>query len=208
MSTKDTISPPGVFDRDAFVTHLKAVEGFIPHMYKDTRENVTLGIGLLLRDAQAAKALPFLVRGTGQAAAPQDIVSAFNKVRDSQISGQAGAGAFKPLTGIEITEAEAREHAKAALDDFFHQLTRPAYFPDLASYPPAAQKAILDMAYTLGARGTRDTFVKFTGAVRRRDWPLAAAESFRRDVGPGRNATIYAWLDEAARTADRSVASN
>ncbi len=197
LSSKTAVAPP--LDKAAFVQHLKAVEGFVPYMYKDTNENVTVGIGILLPNAETAKKLPFFMRGTSERAHPRHVENAFNKVRNSPTSGRAGAAAFRPLTNIEISGAEAAVRALEAVDDFLRQLSSAPFFPELASYPANAQMAILDMAYTLGPTGTREKFKKFTGAVRRRDWKRAAIESNRRDVGPGRNAIIRQWLDEAAQ---------
>ncbi len=190
-------SPP--LDKGAFFQHLKLVEGFAPHMYKDTNENVTVGIGILLPDSEAAKELPFFVRGTGERAHPRHIENAFNKVRNSKIGGRAGANAFRSLTNIEISEAEAAVRALDAVDDFLRQLSSTSFFPEFAAYPTSAQTAILDMAYTLGPTGARDKFKRFTGAARRRNWKLAAIESIRTDVGPGRNAITRQWLNAAAQ---------
>ena len=60
-------------DKAVFLQHLKAVEGFATHMYKDTAQNVTVGIGLLLRDASDAKNLPFVIKGTNTPAHPVHI---------------------------------------------------------------------------------------------------------------------------------------
>jgi len=195
---------PGAFppqnrslDKAAFVEHLKKAEGFIPYMYKDTRENVTVGIGHLLRTARVAKTLPFFVRGTQETASPQQIESAFDKVSQATLSGMAGARAFKSVSNIDISEEVAKAHALKAMGRFIRRLSGAAFYPEMSTYPPTAQMALLDMTYTLGAAGTRDKFKKFTGAVQRRDWRLAAVESHRRDVGPGRNEIVRTWLEEA-----------
>ena len=104
---KVSLKPATPLDKAVFLQHLKAVEGFATHMYKDTANNVTVGIGLLLRDASDAKKLPFVIKGTNAPAHPIHIENAFNVVKNSGTSGGAGAAAFEPLTNIEISLAEA-----------------------------------------------------------------------------------------------------
>jgi len=48
-------------------------------MYRDTVGKVTVGVGLMLPDAKAAEALPFIV-GT-RPATPQEIAAEFTRVR-------------------------------------------------------------------------------------------------------------------------------
>ncbi len=202
---KVSLPPAPALDRGIFLQHLKDVEGFATYMYKDTAQNVTVGIGLLLRDANEAKKLPFVIKGTNKPAHPKHIENAFNKVKNSAISGQAGAVAFEPLTNIEISAAEATTRALLAMDDFLRQLGASSFYPDFASYPTPAQMGLLDMAYTLGPTGTRDTFKRFTAAVHRRNWKLAAKESNRPQVSPqpgvtpDRNKIVRQWFEQAAR---------
>ena len=186
-------------DKGVFLQHLKAVEGFATYMYKDTANNVTVGIGLLLRDANEAKKLPFVIKGTNKPAHQKHIENAFNKVKNSAISGQAGAAAFEPLTNIEISLAEATIRALNAMDDFLRQLTSSKFFPEFSTYPTTVQRGILDLAYTLGPTGTRDKYKDFTAAVRRRNWKLAAKESDRPQVSSTRNGIVDQWLKQAAK---------
>ncbi len=184
-------------DKAVFLQHLKAVEGFATHMYKDTANNVTVGIGLLLRDASDAKKLPFVIKGTNTPAHPVHIENAFNVVKNSSKSGAAGAAVFEPLTNIEISMAEATIRALNAMDDFLRQLASSKFFPEFGTYPTTVQMGILDLAYTLGPTGTRDTYKKFTAAVRRRNWQLAAKESDRSQVSSTRNGIVDQWFNQA-----------
>ncbi len=186
-------------DKAVFLQHLKAVEGFATHMYKDTAGNVTVGIGLLLRDASDAKKLPFVIKGTNTPAHPLHIENAFNIVKNSNKSGASGAAAFEPLTNIEISLAEATIRALNAMDDFLRQLASSKFFPEFGTYPTTVQMGILDLAYTLGPTGTRDKYRNFTAAVRRRNWKLAAKESDRSQVSSTRNGIVDQWFSQAAK---------
>ncbi len=186
-------------DKAVFLQHLKAVEGFATHMYKDIANNVTVGIGLLLRYASDAKKLPFVIKGTSTPANPVHIENAFNVVKNSATAGAAGAAAFEPLTNIEISLAEATIRALNAMDDFLCQLTSSKFFPEFGTYPTTVQMGILDLAYTLGPTGTRDKYKDFTAAVRRRNWKLAAKESDRPQVSSTRNGIVDQWFNQAAK---------
>ncbi len=196
---KVSLKPATPLDKAVFLQHLKAVEGFATHMYKDTANNVTVGIGLLLGDASDAKKLPFVIKGTNTPAHPLHIENAFNIVKNSSKSGAAGAAAFEPLTNIEISLAEATVRALNAMDDFLRQLTSSNFFPEFGTYPKTVQMGILDLAYVLGPTGTRDTYKNFTAAVRRRNWKLAAKESNRSQVSSTRNGIVDQWFNQAAK---------
>jgi hypothetical protein len=158
-----------------------------------------INLEVLLRDASDAKKLPFVIKGTNTPAHPVHIENAFNAVKNSSTSGAAGAAAFEPLTNIEISLAEATIRALNAMDDFIHQLTSSNFFPEFGTYPTTVQMGVLDLAYTLGPTGTRDKYKDFTGAVRRRNWKLAAKESDRTQVSSTRNGIVDQWFNQAAK---------
>ncbi len=190
---------PGI-NEGAFIQHLKDAgnELFVPYMYKDENENVTVGIGHLLRNPDMAKAVPFVERGTNKSAHKNHIVNAFNKVKNSPISGQAKHLKFKPLTNIVISEAEAENLAKKDMGQFIQILRSEMNFPEFDTYPEAAKMGLLDMAYTLGVEGTKEKFPNFTLAARHRDWNLAADES-DRDVSFSRNQIVFQWFKQAEK---------
>ena len=98
-------------------------------MYKDSENFVTVGIGHLLRDANMAKVVPVVERGTNKTAHENHRINAFNKVKNSPISGQAGASAFEPLTNIVISEADAISLAESDMDEFIRILRSKMNFP-------------------------------------------------------------------------------
>jgi len=191
-------------DKAVFLQHLKAVEGFATHMYKDTTNNVTVGIGLLLRFASDAKKLPFVIKGTNTPAHSVHIENAFNIVRNSSMSGAAGAAAFEPLTNIEISLAEATIRALNAMDDFLQQLTSSKFFPEFGTYPTTVQMGILDLAYTLGrqerATNTKtspERYVGETGNSRPRN--RTGLRSHPRETG--------SWISGSIKPQNKSTSS-
>ncbi len=193
-------APQRSLNKDVFLQHLKGqrIERYVPYMYLDEYGNVTVGIGHLITDADKAEPLSFVKRGTNDRADKQHIRNAFNKVRVSNLTpGQAHL--FENLTHIEILEPEAEKLSKEDMGMFLNILKKGSYFPDFGTYPITAKMGILDMAYTLGAFGTRTSYPRFTAAVRRRNWKLAAQHSHRPQVSGERDAIVRDWFKQAAR---------
>ena len=191
---------PGISEA-AFIQHLKDAgnELYVPYMYKDEKDNVTVGIGTLLEDAQEAKGLPFVERGTNKKAHKNHIINAFNKVKNSPISGIAGHLKFKPVTNIVISEADAVNLASKDMQAFINELKMQRFYREFDTFPVTAKMGLLDMIYTLGLTRLLDQFDTFNPAVRRRDWKLAAIESSRKKIAPSRNQIIQQWFEQAAK---------
>ncbi len=191
---------PGISEA-AFIQHLKDAgnELYVPYMYKDEKDNVTVGIGTLLEDAQEAKGLPFVERGTNKKAHKNHIINAFNKVKNSPISGIAGHLKFKPVTNIVISEADAVNQASKDMQAFINELKMQRFYREFDTFPVTAKMGLLDMIYTLGLTRLLDQFDTFNPAVRRRDWKLAAIESSRKKIAPSRNQIIQQWFEQAAK---------
>jgi hypothetical protein len=168
-------------------------------MYKDQKEHVTVGIGTLLEDAQEAKGLPFVERGTNKKAHKNHIINAFNKVNNSPISGQAGHLKFKPLTNIVISEADAVVQASNDMQAFIIELKMQRFFREFGTFPVTAKMGLLDMTYTLGLTELLAQVHTFNPAVRRRDWKLAAVESNRKKISASRNQIVRQWFEQAAK---------
>ena len=149
--------------------------------------------------------MPFFIRGTNTKAHDNHKINAFNKVKSSKINPNKGAPAFKFVTNIEISTAEAVNRAINAMDDFVKLITGSSSFPEFDSYPETAKMGLLDMVYTKGTRGIKRDFPKFTDAFRKRNWKLAAKESNRTGVSPrpsvtpDRNMIVRQWFEQAAR---------
>ena len=143
-----------------FRPHAVVAEAKIRHMYLDKRGNVTVGIGHLLRNADAAVKLAFVVRGTGALAAPEHVRAAYAKVKRHRHLASRGAGPFKDLTQLDLPSDKVdRLFTRDSLE--FLRLIE-GKFPDFATFPPPAQLGLLDMVFTLGLRGTITGYTNFT----------------------------------------------
>ena len=184
--------PP--LDKDAFFGHARQFENVIPYMYQDSEGHVTVGIGHLIPDARAAAALPFVERGTNISPTTEEIESAFDAVKGARQLTGSPAIAFRPLTTLELPSTEIENLMKPDVDEFLRQLKSRNNFPDYETYPPTAKLGLLDMAYNKGVRGLKRDFPVFTGAVRRRDWMVAAHQSNRPQLDEKRNDQVRDWF--------------
>jgi hypothetical protein len=191
-------SKPAI-NRSAFVRYLRQqeIEEYVPHLYLDRDGNVTVGIGHLVPDADDAKSLSFKRRGPIVGASPLHVERAFNKVKTSGLTNTI-APAFRNLTSIFITEADAVSQAMRDIDQFLGIIRSPAYYPEFDTYPRLAKTGLLDLVYNRGAKGTRDDYKRTTAAMDRRNWKQAGVE--QRDGRKAARANIVqAWFNQAAR---------
>lgn len=208
ITTVKTVHPTKpVLDTTAYQVHVESFEGNVPWMYLDTKGNVTVGVGHLLRNAGEAKQLFFVRSGTGIRATAAEIDRAFNAVARARFGSNVDAQSFRNLTQIELTSGEIDNIYKSDVA-VFHTAVK-GLFPDFLTYPEIAKRAIVDLPFTMGVRRFTIRFKDFPAAVKNRNWKVAAVESERtfKDKITGkidgnmvrRNAVIRGWLDQAAR---------
>ncbi|WP_158794020.1 hypothetical protein [Granulicella sp. L60] len=177
------------------LTKLKQFEGCVPWMYRDTAGKITVGVGLMLPDASAAAALPFLV-GI-RAATPQEIAAEFARV-DALPPGHASAF-YKSPASLELAQQTIDDKLTAVLTNFEADLR--TEFPHYDQFPDAVKLALLDMIYNLGPAGLFKGFPHLVAAVQTGAWTQAAAHCTRRGPGEARNAwTQQQFLDAVVGT--------
>ena len=160
---------------------LKEFEGCVPWMYRDTVGKVTVGVGLMLPDANAAMALPFYV-GT-RAATPQEIATEYARV-DAMAIGRASAF-YKTPTSLVLTQDTIDAKLSSVLAGFEVDLR--GQFPHYDALPDGVKMALLDMIYNLGPAGLFRGFPHLVAAIQTGAWAQAAEHCMRRGPGPARN---------------------
>jgi GH24 family phage-related lysozyme (muramidase) len=178
---------------EALVNDLARWEGQTTHMYADTRGNVTVGIGHKLPSAKAAQMLPLVDARTGKPATKEQITAAFAAI--SQMPKGMRARAYASATTLRLPEAAARQIAHERLQNEFLPALR-RLFPRFDGYPTFAQRALVDMIYSLGAGGLAK-FSKLRAACEAGDWEKASAECSRSTSRPERNEWTREMLLEA-----------
>ena len=189
ISGRHPITVPGTnninsVDLSSVINNLILHEGARNSMYLDTANNVTVGIGRMLPNAQAGYNLGFtwtrhISRGHGDSedveisASHRDIDSAFKAAKE------------KKTSGIHLSD-------QSMVEDCVNQLVRDRatlrnMYTDFDHFPQSAKTALHDMLYNLGEGKLRSGFPNFNAAVNRKDWGGAATESHRIGIGDSRN---------------------
>lgn len=164
-------------------------EGIVPHLYLDTRGNVTCGVGFLVPDEKALVRLPW----SPDVQAAQADYWAVKRATPGRV-----ASAYKPLCKARLTEVDMRalfdEHVEV-----FRKRMDPAW--KLAHWPEPVRIALTDMAFNLGVSGL-NKYRRLQVAVFARQWHIAAEECSRRGVSQARNdATRNMFLSAIEATA-------
>lgn len=189
---------------------LLAHEAFVPWMYCDNRGLVTVGIGNLLATADAAADLPFINKVTGLLVSDDTKRSAWDAVRRAYQKDHA-AGAYQSCSALRLGSNVALELMNKRLDsEFLPVLYR--LFHTFDQWPQAAQRASMDMIYSLGTGRGISEFVNWIAAGQRGDFATMAQECVRssgrrnptptdpQGLGPRNLWTIH-MFQEAARGA-------
>jgi GH24 family phage-related lysozyme (muramidase) len=169
---------------DLFMADLIRWEGAVPWMYLDTRGLVTVGVGNLLASSEAAVVLPFQNLSIGQPATKDEILRAYYATAATR-PGLSPAG-YRRSPRLELSDSAIHELLRHRLaNEFIPGLATLCH--GFATFPVAAQAAMVDMAFNTGLGGLRH-FPKMLAAVRAGDWVMAANECERSSCRPERNA--------------------
>ena len=150
-------------------------------MYRDTVGKLTVGVGLMLPDAKAAQALPFVLGA--RAATSEEIAAEYARV-DAMAMGHASS--FYKIPGsLELTQQTIDAKLSSVLAGFEADLK--TEFPNYDALPDGVKMALLDMIYNLGPAGLFKGFPHLVSAVQTEAWAQAAEYCLRRGPGPARN---------------------
>lgn len=160
-------------------------EGVVPHLYKDTRNLVTCGVGFLVPDQAALKKFqwtPNLQEAVADWILLQDAPAGklpmfYRKICHARLSEDAMRQFF---------QNEVIERRKALQRDW-----------NLSRLPPSVQVALTDMAFNVGVDGLFK-YRKLRAAVQAKDWATAARECHRNGPSEARNTETAALFLEAA----------
>ena len=116
---------PEIFDNSSDNRELRSVikreERPVPHLYKDSKNNITVGIGRMIPNVTEAKKLPFTVpdgQGGRRRATDDEIERAFKKVQKIQGTRKTPAFVFDPAKRKDLDDLRLDEKAmEKMLDD-------------------------------------------------------------------------------------------
>jgi GH24 family phage-related lysozyme (muramidase) len=180
-----------------YIKKLEEFEGYADFMYLDSRGNVTIGVGILLASAAAAKSagITFKNRKTKKTATPAEIEKDYDSVK-------AAPKGMVESKYEKFTELVATGGLDTRLQKELNQAKSDAksYYPDFDKLPDGARWSLVDMAFNLGGAGLKK-FAKLKAALdkavqskAKSDWEAAAKESHRTGIQSSRNDAIYAWI--------------
>ncbi|MFY0570047.1 hypothetical protein ACN28E_40330 [Archangium lansingense] len=152
---------------------LTSWEGIVAFMYQDTKGNVTVGAGNLLKTVEDAKKLPFRNMDANRAATPEEIDAAFRAVTSKKAAMRATEYGCRPT--IALSDQDIRELLRKRLEsEFIHQLREVVFKGAFDSYPRCVRRALLDFSYNAGAYALTTKRKELADAVKARNWTLAA----------------------------------
>ena len=171
---------------------IRHFEGETDFMYVDTEGRVTVGIGFMMPDEEAAVRFPFLDFDDNPASAEQKRAEWRNI---NALARGHVASWYEDSTELYLPDDFISSHLRTLFAVNFTELNR--IFPEYGDYPSAARLALQDMIYNLGMTKF-NKFVNLKAAVVRRDWETAAAESHRKIPDESRNDAVRDLFLKAA----------
>ena len=170
-------------------------EALITHLYLDSVDKVTVGVGNMLPTVSAAQALAFVVRATpSRAATAEQIQADWDRVV-AEAGRNKRAAAFAKVTLLDLPDSICWGLLKTRIDDEFLPGLK-KLFPTWEQIPTPAKRALLDMAYNLGLAGLKK-FKTMRGHVHNGDWQRAAQTCSRTGIPDTRNQWTAARFEEA-----------
>lgn len=203
-----------------FLKEVKTFEGIVPHMYRDSKGLVTVGIGFLIETPNGqitdkGLKMPFMNVSTRAIATQEEVQAEFDAVKKQPYLNKKGlplsASSFR--TSLLLDSAFIDKRFDELVTDYWKQLRIEFGASFESKYPISVQYALLDMIFNLG-RGkdvlNKDgVLVKRTGihqyqklreALNKADWKRAGDISLRHGIGKDRNDRINQWFHEGGST--------
>jgi GH24 family phage-related lysozyme (muramidase) len=221
----ETINSISIIDDKEFKDQIKAFEGERKHFYIDTKGKITIGIGNNVHDDKNKFLALDLIDANGKALNDEDKNKLYNKLIEfsatadgQKLKKEKGNNNTIPLKNFEnwgfskeikiSQDAMNRDfdtHLQSSLENIRKK------FPDFNTYPPSAQKALLDMEYNIGESFAKekvdkdkDAWPNLFNAVKKKDWKTAASQCQRKFGIPDkknaeveRNKVVKAWFEKA-----------
>jgi len=178
-------------DTSLVVPRLEQFEGRVPHMYRCTGGEVTVGIGHAIQTPADALNLTWSV--DGRPAARAEIQAGYAAVAAAQIG--LIAKAYAPLSQCRMADPDIDALVAADVTRFVTSLA--SALPNWNAYPAPAQAALFDMAFNLGLGGLK-RFPHLLAAVDAGQWDVAAAQCHRQGISEDRNRQTAALFLQAA----------
>lgn len=166
---------------------IRTDEGMIAWLYKDKKNNITTGPGVMLPDLRAARQLPWQCALTSLAVTAEDIERAWQAVQTMPAGLPAERYKQHHDRAIRLSDDTMAQMLDRKIAQFTEDLL--TSFPGYVDWPLPAQLGMLDMAYNLGMPRLIDEFPHFCAAANQDppDYATMADECHRLDISETRN---------------------
>ena len=174
---------------ESVLLQLERWEGRVPFLYLDSAAvpNVTIGVGCLVPNVEAAVALPFRAsNGTDGPATQAQIAADFARVRTmaggQHASEYRGDDPYVYLADADITALGARR-----LNEMLPRLA--TLFDDFDGLPEPCQEVLIDLGWNLGLNAPKGLagWCNLRRSVNAHDWQAAALQTHCSTSRPSRN---------------------
>lgn len=181
-------------------------EGFINHLYLDTKGKVTVGVGHLISNKNAVSGITLYKVKNKILTTPatlQEKMTEFTNIAKLPWGKRYSAKSFESHTSLKMKDFDIKNLLNKQIDNFYLELKNiykkdkgcTKNFEDLDNN---VQIALLDMVFNLGTTKLVHSFPKFHDAIKKGEYDNAAKQSHRLDVEENRNKYVKDLLESAA----------
>lgn len=165
-------------------------EGMVSHFYLDGKSLVTIGIGCVIANKEAATMLNMYFKSSNMKAKLMDIIGEWNTVK-SLIPGKL-TSYYAENTRLYLPDSDIINLFTFRIHDKIFNLRKS--LPEYDKFPKDVQDVLIDMSFNLGISGLIMKFPKFIELLRKRNYSGAANECHREGISEARNNWAYNTL--------------
>lgn len=176
---------------------IKEEEGNISHLYKDTKGKITIGVGYVVRNLDAALKLDFIDKSSGARASQEDIRKEYETIERLPFGQGYPAVYYAKYTRLVLSSTEINRLLNIMVAEKEKEVA--LRLPLYEEYPEDVQRVLIDMAYNLGTTGLFNKFPKFIEAIKAKKWSEASKECRSRDISEERNQKRKSLLERASK---------
>ena len=163
--------------------HFTLFEGRCSHFYLDGPGYVTIGIGCLIPNGNAALKLKMLHKSDNLVALPEEIRGEYKLIKEC-LPGKR-TEFYGVFCKLYLSDSDINALFEVRLNQIIDFLR--SQLPEYSKFPDNIKLVVLDMAYNLGVSGLMMKFPRFVQAVRTQNYVAAANECERKQIGDARN---------------------